>query len=212
MTIKQDDTLRYFALDYDNEHTFLGYYEQIKEILNLKPKTVLEIGLGGGVVSDYLRKRGIKVTTFDFNKHNKPDIFGDVRKLDEVVKGKYDIILCAFVLEHIPFSDFRVSIEQMSKHCKNLILVLPNFAMHFFLSMKLPSLHEKRLNISIPLPKKKSVNVYHYWEIGLKGYPLRRILGNIREYFRVKKCYTSKLVPYHKFFVLESRYEKPKSK
>jgi len=206
--IKQDK-INYFELEYDSKESFLGYYEQIQEVTALNPKNVLEIGPGNGVVTDYLRKRGIKITTFDFNKNTNPDIVGDVRKINDILCDiNFDVILCAFVLEHLPYNYFLDIIESLCIHSKHLVLVLPNFAARVIVSAKIPSFKEKRWILSLPWKKKTSANPNHYWEIGLRGYSLSRIKSDLEEYFEIKKVFTSKEVPYHKFFILNSRLER----
>lgn len=47
-------------------------------------------------------------------------------------------------------------------------------------------------------------NGEHYWEIGKFGYPLSRIIKDIKiAGFNIKKTYRIFEVPYHRFFILE---------
>jgi len=44
----------------------------------------------------------------------------------------------------------------------------------------------------------------HYWEIGKAGYPLQRIINDIRKTgFNIKKTYRIFEWPYHRFFILK---------
>ena len=44
----------YFNESYNSKERFISYWHQINEIIKLKPKKVLEIGIGNGFVSKYL--------------------------------------------------------------------------------------------------------------------------------------------------------------
>ena len=47
------------------------------------------------------------------------------------------------------------------------------------------------------------LNGEHYWEIGRAGYPLRKVIGEMRDVgFEIKKTYRVFEMPYHRFFVL----------
>jgi len=188
---------------YDNEYIFLSYLNQIKEVLKTKPKKVLEIGVGNGTVRDYLKKNKVKVTTLDINKGLKPDKLGDVRSLSKYFKeNSFDTVLCAEVLEHIPFKDFEKTIEEIQKVTKDyLILSLPHFAMYFLLSIKIPKIPKKILRLRIPFPIKTRKGE-HYWEIGWKDLPLRRIKNILLKYFKIKQIFAVKENPYHRFFIL----------
>ena len=49
----------------------------------------------------------------------------------------------------------------------------------------------------------------HYWEIGKAGYPLQKVMGEMREAgFEIKKAYRVFEMPYHRFFVLAKSEEK----
>src|SRR3989344_3771112 len=81
MSKVQVDKSHYLTLNYLSKRRWNSYWYQINEIYQLKPKKILEIGTGGGVVSNQLKKMGFLVTTVDFDQSLKPDIVGDVRKL-----------------------------------------------------------------------------------------------------------------------------------
>ena len=58
----------YFDKSYDTKERFIGYWHQIQEVLVLKPKEALEIGIGNGFACKYLKHTGSKVTTLDIDK------------------------------------------------------------------------------------------------------------------------------------------------
>jgi 2-polyprenyl-6-hydroxyphenyl methylase/3-demethylubiquinone-9 3-methyltransferase len=91
----------------------LGY---IKEIVDLSGKTIIDIGCGGGILSESMAFAGAKVTGIDMNKS-----VIDVAKLHQLESqasveyvhtsaeeiaaerpGQYDIVTCLEMLEHVP--------------------------------------------------------------------------------------------------------------
>lgn len=66
--------IRHYHDEYDSVERFASYYKQINYLLRCEAKNVLEIGVGVGVVSDYLKKKGINVVTADLNKSLSPYI------------------------------------------------------------------------------------------------------------------------------------------
>lgn len=54
---------------------FSSYFYQLRELLNRKPESILEIGVGDRVISSYIQNNTeIKYTSLDYNKTLKPDI------------------------------------------------------------------------------------------------------------------------------------------
>ena len=93
----------------------------------LKKKKILDIGCGGGLISEELSKKGALVTGIDENiyninqakKHAKENLLKiDYRNqsLDNFYKKnkkKFDLILCLEVLEHV--DDVKSSLDKVSK-------------------------------------------------------------------------------------------------
>jgi len=70
--------LHYFRKEYDKKSRFISYWHQINEIIKLNPKRVLEIGVGNGFISKYLKERGVNVITLDIDKRLNPDVTGSI--------------------------------------------------------------------------------------------------------------------------------------
>lgn len=93
---------------------FKGNSQLIDVILNCKPKSVLEVGVGSGLTSVALAQRGIDVTCFDFNRkilsHVEllaaffgtavKTVEGDVKRLYPEIKDRFDVVYCQGLLEH----------------------------------------------------------------------------------------------------------------
>ena len=102
----------YASKKYDSKKRFISYWHQIDEVIKLNPESVLEIGIGNGFISRYLRHAGLKITTIDINKSLKPDLVGSV--LDLPFNDNYfDTILCCEVFEHIHYDYFSIALENI---------------------------------------------------------------------------------------------------
>jgi 2-polyprenyl-3-methyl-5-hydroxy-6-metoxy-1,4-benzoquinol methylase len=115
MGFKPQVPKEHYFKDYDTKERWMSYWYQINEILKSNPENVLEIGVGNKFISDYLKKEGIKLTTVDVDPELKPDFVCSVTELSKILKSKYDVVLCAQVLEHLPFLDFEKSLNEIKK-------------------------------------------------------------------------------------------------
>ncbi len=112
LNMKQVDSGHYDFSSYDSKKRFVSYWHQIKEILELEPENVLEVGIGNKTVTTQLRKSGINVITLDVDKELSPMIVGDVRKIP-IKSNEFDVVGCFEVLEHLPFKHFLPSLSDM---------------------------------------------------------------------------------------------------
>lgn len=190
---------RYTGLD-----RWLSYYCQLREILALKPASLLEIGVGDGVVRQYLKAHTpIAYTSLDIADDLGADVSGDVRALP-FADASFDAV-CAFeVLEHLPFEDFEKALDELARVARRYVIVsLPHFGPPVKLLLKLPFMPELRLAFKIPYPKKHVFNGQHYWEIGKRGYPASRIRAALARRGTLLKEFVPFENQYHHFFVLE---------
>ena len=202
----QVESNHYFNKAYDTKERFISYWHQINEIIKLNPKTVLEIGVGNGFVSKYLKERKVNVLTLDIDKRLSPDVVGSVLNMpfsDEL----FDVVACYEVLEHLPFENFSEALSEIFRVSKSYaILSLPDASRVYRVYLQIPKIGIfKRL---IPLPRLKNpIHKFggeHYWEIGKVGYPLSKIIKEIQTAgFRVEKTYRVFENPYHRFFILK---------
>lgn len=200
----QIDKTGYAAETYGTLSRFSSYHTQIQELLRTNPSSILEIGVGDAVTSQYVRRQiGITYTTVDFAADLHPDIVADVRKLT-VPDGAYDTV-CAFeVLEHIPFEDFEMALGELVRAAKNYVVIsLPHFGPPVKLLFKIPFLPEIKVAFKIPFPKTHRFNGQHYWEIGKRGYPVSRILRIMHTFATVERHFVPFENQYHHFFVLK---------
>jgi ubiquinone/menaquinone biosynthesis C-methylase UbiE len=191
--------------NYDDKNRWFSYWHQINEVLALNPENILEIGVGSKTVSVYLKNQNKKVVTMDIDKNLKPDIVGNVLKIP-FDDNYFDVVLCAEVLEHLPFAEFQRSLSEIKRVTKKyLVLSLPHWGKVLYFVIKLP-LFKKRvffLRLSI-FEKKDKLNPKHFWEIGRKSYPEKKIKEIIKNSgFKIVKDFFDYNNSYHHFFILK---------
>jgi len=196
----------YFVNSYDSKGRFISYWYQINEIIKLNPKKVLEIGIGNGFVSKYLKERKVNVLTLDVDKRLNPDMVGSVLNIpfsDE----SFDLIACYEVLEHIEYKNIDKALSEIFRVSKSYaILSLPDASRVYRVYLQIPKIGVFKRLISLPRLKNPihKFDGEHYWEIGKDGYPLSKITKDIeRAGFDIIKTYRIFENPYHRFFILK---------
>jgi SAM-dependent methyltransferase len=182
-----------------------AYWHQILEIVSVHPQTVLEVGLGNGFVSRYLRQRGFAVTTLDIDPATGPDLTASVCAMP-FSRLSFDVVACYEVLEHLPFEYFSTAICEIYRLTRlRAVISLPDCTPNCGFEIRIPWV--RRLQILLPLPSLKPrvhhADSGHVWEVGAAGYPLGAVQERIRRTgFQISKTYRVFENPYHRFFVL----------
>lgn len=187
---------------------WISYWYQIKEVLETNEKKVLEVGVGNKTVSNFLSNAGLDVTTLDHDESLNPDVLGDVTNLSNHFKpNSFGVVLCAEVLEHLPFEYFNTVLNDLNKvSAKYVVLSLPYIGIILPFRIKLPALKEINFNLKIPLFwKKHKFDGEHYWVIGKKGYGYGKIKRMLQYHFLIKKAYSPLEHPNHHFFILRKK-------
>lgn len=145
------------------------YWNQANIVWGHVPKheRVLEVGVGSGFLSNYLRHKGWSVKTVDIDTDKKPDMVGDISTLD-VFPLNCSVVLAFEVFEHIPFPLFRRAIENISKSPASKIAFSVPWSIRslFKASVKLPKVSQKNVSMWVGTRKIKTAN--HYWELSRK--------------------------------------------
>lgn len=199
------DGNRYKNLNYNFLDRFTSFWYQIKEVLELAPGKMLEIGVGNKTVNNYLKGAGLEVISLDIDPGLKPDVVGSVEKMPFSDK-EFDLVLCAEVLEHLPFEKFAGNLQEIRRVAKSyLVLTLPHWGRHFSIDIRLPFFGRLKQQFKLNLfPVKHKFNGQHFWEIGKRGYPLKKVRQVIRDSgFKILKDYVVFEMPYHHMFVLK---------
>lgn len=176
----------HYSWKYESLGRWASYYYQIDNILkNLdsKEQKILEVGVGNHFVQDKLKRGGFKIYSVDFDRSLNPDYVADIRKLP-FKNNSFDVV-CAFeVLEHLPFTEFKKTLLELKRVSKGKILFsVPYICFHPYVEFKLlPLIRPKIFEFRIPLFfLKHRFDGEHYWEIGKKGFPFKKIKKEIKK-------------------------------
>ncbi|MCL7388297.1 MAG: class I SAM-dependent methyltransferase [Thaumarchaeota archaeon] len=203
--LPQVEPEHYFRPGYLSKGRFISWWHQINEIVNSMPSSILEVGIGPGLVAYYLTKMGFKVTTMNIDERLGSDMVGSVLAIP-CSDNLYDLVPAFQVLEHLPYEDFPKALCEIHRVTRRYaVLSLPDCTRAYRFEVQIPKVGD--FKILLPLPRLRApihrFDGQHYWEIGKAGYPLRRVLEDIRRSsFRVIKCYRVFEMPYRRFFVL----------
>ncbi len=195
---------KYTSDSYESKSRFISYYRQISEVMRFKPQSVCEVGIGNGLVSDYLRKQGPSVTTVDINKGLSPDVVASVTTLP-FANESFDVVLCAEVLEHLPYEAFQSGLSEIGRVCrKGAVVSLPHWGVSIYAGFKVPFFPKKELFLKISPPRKHLFTGEHYWEIGKSGFPARKVRRDMEHCgFSIVREVNLFEDPAHRFFILE---------
>ncbi len=198
----------YFTESYDLKERFISYWHQINEVILLKTTNILEIGVGNGFVSNYLKGRGLKVTTLDINDELNPNVVGNVLAVPFIDKS-FNIVACYEVLEHLPYKNFSEALREIHRvSLKYVILSLPDVTTVYRFNIELPRIKPIKKLVPHPFPRPAShgSDGCHYWEIGKAGCPLHKIKRDvIHSGFNLIRTYRVFEFYYHRFFLLEKK-------
>ena len=198
----------YNSTKYNNERRFISYHYQLKNVVeNINNGSkILEVGVGNKTLSTLLKNIGYNVQTIDILPELKPDVVGDVRNLPFDDK-EFQACLCYEVLEHQPYKDFIVSLCELNRVAKKFVFIsLPYWNASVELIFKFPVLGLfksppfLRLHGELPYFFRKLDSDEHYWEVGARNYPKRKIRADIRRFFWIKKEYLIPLNNHHIFY------------
>lgn len=193
---------QYSFNQYVPESRWQSYWQQINQALSFSPKSILVIGVGDGVVVDYLKNYVENVQTLDIDTDLNPDIVASVTNMP-IADNSFDVVMCAEVLEHIPFDEFKKALSEIKRVTrKNVIISLPHFGPAVKLSFKIPFLKEVKFAFKIPYAKQHVLGGQHFWEIGKKNYKLKFINHIIADHFNINKDFVPFDNQYHHFYIL----------
>ena len=205
MTVRVQDPSLYADRRLVDKGHFVSYWYQIDEIIRVQPKNLLEIGVGNRFLSSYLRERCYDVTTVDFQPLLLPDVVGALQSLP-FRDDSFDVVACFEVLEHLPFELFPEAMSELARVARRAIVIsVPDAGRNYRVLLRLPKIHIKRIIEFLPQwrPGTISDDGEHYWEIGLKDYPLIRIHRAVEQAgLMVEKTYRIFEYARHRFFVL----------
>lgn len=213
----KDLTPSYYSFEaYNTKHRMLTYWYQISEVLKAKPTSALEVGIGTGVVTSYLKHVGVKLTTADINEALAPDVCTSVLELkDNPQISTFDVVMCFRVLHHVPFKYFSVALDNMSKVSKEyVILTLPVDEVRLYGMYRYTSSSIFSLSLRLPLFFKNIVrkggvrkNIGSgLWQIdSTKETSRKKVEETISHRFEMVKSYRLPEDSSHRMYVLRKK-------
>jgi SAM-dependent methyltransferase len=159
-----------------------SFAQQIKEISFSECKSILEVGVGGGLISHFLKLfEELQYTGIDIDSDLQPDVIGSVTKMPFLNK-QFELTLCCQVLEHLPFYEFEKALKELNRvTSKTVILSLPDQRKRMGLSICVPKLQWKKFELNYRILGSKYKDKWHQWEIGYKNVPFSLIKYKILE-------------------------------
>lgn len=184
---------------YVDEVRWATYWHQISAVLDFRPKTVLEVGVGAGVVSSYLSSLGIEVTTLDVNPSLGADMTGSVLDLKALLGDQtFDVILCARVAHHLPLDDFNSLLCNLEGACRvGVVLTVPFDDLRFYMALRRTAGDYHYFSIGLPLALKRigrigrRLTAYErLWKVTRFGKTgVRKTRARIQETFVIRDSY-----------------------
>lgn len=195
----------HYRAGYETRRRFISYWNQIDQIRRAEPENLLEVGIGNGFVSRYLRHEGFDNHTVDFDERLGPDTVASVLELP-FEDGQFDVACCFETLEHIPWDDFVPALRELRRVSRRLVLVsLPDRTPFFRFKLGLGfkrSLVDTALDYGPLVGKKHRFDGQHHWEIGKREYPLGKVKAAIRSAdLEIESMHRDYEDPFHRFFV-----------
>lgn len=191
---------------YDDRERWMSYWHQIRAVLSVRPRTVLEIGPGSGVFRGYLQRAGVDVKTLDIDASRGVDFVADLTRLDETLPAglTFDAI-CAFqVLEHLPLADLDTCLANIARRANpHVFISLPYRGLHIRWAFWWGDYHFN-LGHKFMLPWRHKPIAEHHWEL---GFPLTagKMTKRLRAHFDVVTRGFVRENPYHYAWQLRTR-------
>jgi hypothetical protein len=161
--------------EFESEPHWRLYWRQQKLMRDLvrRDDRLLEIGIGTGFAANYLRSKGVSVSTLDIDAGKQPDIVANVALYD--FPSTYDAILAFEVFEHLPYEDFCSLLPRLSTAAlRYVFLSVPrNRKPVVSFQVKLPKLKAK--SFAWKVTKGRIDEPYHVWEVDHGGITVRSL-------------------------------------
>lgn len=195
---------------------WMRYAAIVKELTNQKPKTILEAGPGEGVVKNVMKGFVEKYDTLDVNPKLSPTYQGDIRDFKDELRGKYDCVIAADILEHIPFKELEVALKNLHAYLQPggaALVTIPHRA--WFISITTWLWDYRQFIVRAPdwkrtlyhrlMGRKNPIDSDHEWEIGDGKHSVKDVENAMKKTgFKVEKI---QRLPYVDFWVLKKGNE-----
>lgn len=193
----------YLSDDYFGTETLHSMVFQIQQLRAFGVRRILEVGIGNGFVSSFLRRAGFEVTTADINPRLGADVCRPLHELPQALAGRrFDVVSCCEVLEHMPFEDLPANLDTLRALAPSAFVSLPGHFPWLGLAGRL-GVHNRFVDVALGLriPVRRRPSEGHFWELG-SAWRTRRaaIAGLMRERWPLVESGVFPLHRYHYWF------------
>lgn len=196
----------YFSDFYFSMPQLCSFAHQLNLIHAMRPTSAIEVGLGNGFVSTYLRRAGVPVITADINPALNPDICAPLGEVRAHITQPQDLVICCEVLEHMPLDQLNINLDHLRTLGTRLFLTLPNSARTWGVSglLFLPRFQGALFDLVFRIPWKRPIPAPHFWEVDTALECTRQsIVRLLRQRYRTVRTGRFALNPYHVWFICE---------
>ena len=198
--------------DYLSLDRWVSYFYQIKLLLNIpgvENKKILEIGIGGKIICQIVKRYNLDISTCDINEKLLPDCVADAEKLP-YKDNSFGVIMCYEVLEHLPLTKLKYVLKELSRVTSSYVIIsLPYSGFCFSGYFKPPFSEGFVFRIPALFRRPESLvsryNLSHHWALGEAGASIRairRLMGGAG--FEIIKEIVPPLNSHHQFWVLKT--------
>ncbi len=196
----------YLSDGYFSNRQWESYLFQVKAVKKLINKgTVLEIGAGGGIINAVLKAIGFHAETLDINKNLKPDYIASLSDAEYEPPKIFDCVLCAEVLEHIPFEKLHVCLQNICKTTRQYaVITLPNcLSAKYKFGIRI-NRHYKEAAFGL---RKNNIAPMHFWELNSTACCTnKKMTKYLNQYFKIIEENMIMKNPYHYYYILEKKH------
>jgi ubiquinone/menaquinone biosynthesis C-methylase UbiE len=157
---RQVDPTHYDFQRYIGKERWNSFYHQIDEIISINPDSVLEVGVGSGLLGIVLKNLiHCNYKSIDIDEELKPDFVGSVLQMD-FPDNQFDAVGCFEVLEHLSYEDcFQRALSEIFRVAnKAVILSLPDAEKVLRLQIQIPKIFNQII-IRRPFQKNWNINL-----------------------------------------------------
>lgn len=197
----------HYNLDYVRSGRLHSFAHQMEAVLEFQPTSVLEVGVGTGVVAAGLRALGVQVRTLDLQPELHPDLVGSITAVP-ADDSAFDVVSCCQVLEHLPVDAVGEALKEIARvgHM-GCVISVPDVTRDVALAWRLPLLGRGGFALSLPhdLPQQERVARFermgHHWELGYAEMRPARFLDLARTAgLTLLRQWRVPELPWHRFY------------
>lgn len=196
----------YFSDFYFSMPQLCSFAHQLNLIHAMRPTSAIEIGMGNGFVSTYLRRSGLPIVTADINPSLQPDICAPLADVCKHLAQQADLVICCEVLEHMPLAELETNLDYLRDLGARLFMTLPNSFRAWGISglAFLPKLNGTIFDLVFNIPWKRPLTEAHFWEVDDTPECTRKaIVKHLRHRYTSVRTGRFALNPYHVWFICE---------